>query len=159
MSQLRAAEPPRAIIVLCHGNVCRSPYLEAALRRELAARPGNATHVDSAGFVGPHRQSPELACACAADRGLDLGPHRSRLVTREMLDAADLVLVMDESQRDALSRDYPELKGRVVITGDLDPERGTRTIADPWGKPRDAFEESFRRLDRCAQALGRALQR
>jgi protein-tyrosine-phosphatase len=66
---------------------------------------------------------------------------------------------MDESQRDTLRRDYPELRARVVITGDLDPEPGTRTIADPWGKPRDTFEDSFRRLDRCAQALVRVLKR
>ena len=147
------------ISVLCYGNVCRSPYLEAALRHELATLRNNNTRVDSAGFVGPHRPSPELALACAADHGLDLAPHRSRLVTPEILEAADLVLVMDESQRDTLSRDYPKLKARVVIAGDLDPERGTRTIADPWGKPRQAFEASFRRLDRCAKALVRAIQR
>lgn len=158
VAMLRRIEQPKHVTVLCYGNVCRSPYLEAVLR-ERFARNGGAISVDSAGFVGPHRQSPDLARDCARARGLDLDPHRSRLVTDEILERADCVLVMDHGQRQRILMQFPRYRGAVIVTGDLDPKRGPRTIEDPWGRPRAVFERSFARLDRCAESLVAALSR
>src|SRR5204863_125055 len=84
---------PRTILVVCHGNICRSPYLAAVLRRAL-----RDVQIVSAGFVGPGRPVPEHSLAIGQRKGLDLAAHRSQLLTPEQLKRADLVLVMDSRQ-------------------------------------------------------------
>jgi protein-tyrosine phosphatase len=155
LAQLAGRARPRRVLVLCHGNVCRSPYLEVVLQ---AAMPDVV--VESAGFVGPDRPSPELAAEVATAHGYDLSAHRSKLVTDEMVARADIVLVMDEPQLRNVVADHRASPSRVVIVGDLDPApRSVRTIPDPWKKPRSAFEESYTRLDRCAAAFAAAFER
>jgi protein-tyrosine phosphatase len=154
LRRLSRMSRPRAILVVCHGNICRSPYLEAVLRREL---PDIA--VSSAGFIGSDRRVPAVSLEVSAHRGLDLTNFRSRLVSPESVRDADLVIVMEPDQaRHILSR-FRISRARVVIAGDLDPKRSaTRAIADPWMQPVEAFEASFDRLDRCAEALIGALR-
>ena len=116
--------------------------------------------VESAGFVGPDRAAPALAADVATAHGYDLSAHRSKLVTAEMVERADVVLVMDEEQLRNVVAEHRAMASRVVIVGDLDPlPRSVRTIPDPWKKPRSAFEESYTRLDRCAAAFAAAFER
>ena len=155
LERLRDLPAPRAILVVCHGNLCRSPYAAAALRR--ACESAKITvQVASAGFVGPQRQPPAEAIAAAASRGATLESHRSRLIGREMIDAADLVVVMDSRQAAAVSA--PRLGARrVVVLADLDPESTARAIRDPFGQVRAAFDECYERIDRCVAELVRGL--
>lgn len=150
--QLRRARP-RSILVVCHGNICRSPYLEAVLRSLLPE-----VRVSSAGLIGPGRSVPAHGISVAHRRGLDLTVHRSRLLTREVLASVDLVIVMDEAQARYLVQAVGILEDRVIIAGDLDPMAGTRGIRDPWLEPLDVFETSYARLDRCGAALAESLQ-
>jgi protein-tyrosine phosphatase len=144
--RIRAMKNVRNILVICHGNICRSPYLEAVLRASL---PDAA--VSSAGFVGAGRGVPPNSSEVAGRTGLDLSGHKSRLITGDILDGADLLIVMGEDQARALRLGFgvpPEL---IVVAGDLDPESNHgRAILDPWGQPVAAFEASFHRLDRIA---------
>jgi protein-tyrosine phosphatase len=150
---LRRIGPPQRVLVICYGNVCRSPYLEAVLARRLLQ-----TAVVSAGFVGPGRGVPEHSQSLAALRGLDLRNHRSQLITPALAKSADLVIVMDTPQARAMARRFGVAEERILQIGDLDPEAGAgRTIADPWGKSRTEFESCFNRLDRCAAELVRVV--
>src|SRR5690348_16475483 len=72
---------PGNILVLCHGNICRSPYAAHALVRALPGPARAAFPVDSAGFIGPDRSSPPQALDAAARVGVDLSQHRSKLIT------------------------------------------------------------------------------
>jgi protein-tyrosine phosphatase len=147
--RLHGMRRPRSILVICHGNICRSPYLEALLKRSLPD-----VQVSSAGFVGAGRGVPEHSTTVAGKAGLDLSTHRSRLLTRDILASADLLIVMDGRQLQALTRGFGVPAERVVVAGDLDPLPGaTRAIKDPWGKDLPAFESSFVRLERCAESL------
>jgi protein-tyrosine phosphatase len=144
--QIRTTPRPKSIVVICHGNICRSPYLEAVLRASLPE-----VSVSSAGFVGAGRGVPPASTEVATRRGLDLSTHRSRLITSDILEQADLLIVMDEDQARALRVGFGVPPDVIVVAGDLDPESGHgRTIQDPWGQPVAAFESSFRRLDRIA---------
>ncbi len=153
--RLSSATRPRRILVVCHGNVCRSPYMQAVLQKSLPN-----LSVTSAGFFASDRAVPEIAVAIGARRGLDLSGYRSRPLTKSTVDAADLVVVMDAEQARHLARLFPVNRARIVVAGDLDPQfRGNRGIADPWNRTRHVFESSFDRLDRCASSLVRMLQR
>jgi protein-tyrosine phosphatase len=139
----------RTILVVCHGNICRSPYLEAVLRRELPA-----VSVTSAGLVGPDRPVPKNSLTVTAERGLDLSTFRSRPLSRVNAREIDLVIVMDPGQERHLSHVYGVSPKRLFVAGDLDPVRAaTRAIQDPWRQSVDVFRASFDRLDRCAATI------
>ncbi|MGH7541123.1 MAG: hypothetical protein ACRELC_09000, partial [Gemmatimonadota bacterium] len=148
---------PEKLLVLCLGNICRSPFAEAALRRELRRRGLEAVEVRSAGFVLPGRMSPTEARDAARARDLDLGAHRSAVVTPDLAGWADLVLVMSRAQR----RRVHALYGRgvpVELLGDFDPgpiER--RAIIDPVERPREVFERVYDRIASCCASLADCL--
>jgi protein-tyrosine phosphatase len=144
---------PRRILVVCHGNLCRSPYLQAVLQRSL---PDIA--VTSAGFVGSDRAVPQISVALSAQRGLDLSRYRSRPITQSKISGADLVIVMDPDQARLVARMFRVKRDRIVIAGDLEPMFETsRAIRDPWNQSIEAFGSTFDRLDRCAATLVRLL--
>jgi protein-tyrosine phosphatase len=139
----------RSIIIVCYGNVCRSPYLEALLQRELPQ-----IRVTSAGFVSPGRPVPPHSLTLSRARGLDLTAHSSRPIARANVAGTDLVIVMDSEQARRIAREYRISPDRIVVAGDLDPIIcETRAIRDPWGQPVEVFASSFDRLDRCATTL------
>ncbi len=155
---LRALGTGRGILILCHGNICRSPYAGAVLTRRLAQHGLEAARVDSAGFIGPDRPPPDLALEVARHRGYDLRSHRSRLVTAEVLAAADLVLVMDQAQWRRLGPWLGANPPRILLLGDFDPEPiATRAIRDPVDGPPELFEEVYNRLERCLGTVVGAL--
>jgi protein-tyrosine phosphatase len=154
LRRLANAKPVRRILVVCHGNICRSPYLEAVLQRGLPDAV-----ITSAGFVGRDRPVPENSIAVSAQRGLDLSRHRSRPITQSKINDADLVIVMDAAQARQVARMFRVKRERIVIAGDLEPTFETgRAIRDPWKQSIEVFESSFDRLDRCAAMLVGALQ-
>ena len=146
---------PRNILVVCYGNICRSPYLEAVLQRALPD-----VQISSAGFFGPGRPVPKFSLALAERRGLDLSAYRSRPITRKNIGEADLLLVMDAYQARRLESMFSVPASRIIVTGDLDPlPASTRAVEDPWQQPLEVFEASFDRLDRCARTLSAVLRR
>jgi len=152
--RLLIARPPRQILVVCHGNLCRGPYLQAVLQRRL---PDVA--VTSAGFVGSDRAVPRISVVLSAQRGLDLSRYRSRPLTQSKISDADLVIVMDAEQARRIATMFRVQRERIVIAGDLEPMFETsRAITDPWNGSVETFKSSFDRLDRCAATLERVLR-
>lgn len=150
LRRLQCGAPPRAVLFLCHGNICRSPFAAAAARRRLPA----SVAVASAGFVGSDRPSPPEAVAVAAERGIDLVPHRSQLIALEHIRDVDLVFVMDRWQRRRVLSGRPGLRGRVELLGDLDPGAiATRAVLDPVGQAEQAFRACYDRIERCVAAF------
>jgi protein-tyrosine phosphatase len=146
---------PRSILVVCHGNVCRSPYLHAVLQRAFSD-----VAVSSAGFIGRDRPVPTLSLEVSARRGIDLSRFRSRALTLANVQWADLVIVMDPGQARYIERVFLGRPEKVVVAGDLDPAASpTRAIRDPWMQSVHVFESSFDRLDRCAATLVTVLSR
>lgn len=126
-----------SILVVCVGNICRSPMAEALLRRQLQ---GKATSVASAGLgalVG-HTADP-LAQALMAERGIDISPHRARQLGTAELAAVELVLVMEGWQQREIEKKFPQARGKVYRLGHW----GDFEIEDPYRKPRQAFEQAL----------------
>ena len=150
LRRLAAAGGPRSVLFVCYGNICRSAYAAAVASQRLSAE----VEVKSAGFFGPDRPSPGEAIAVAAERRVDLAGHRSRLVTSELLESADVVVVMEQRQRRRLLVANPAIASRVYLLGDLDPHRTSRRdVLDPYGEPLTAFRSCFDRIERCVAAL------
>lgn len=153
--RLRRGPSPSSILVLCDGNICRSPFAEALLMLELGTDSG--AEVTSAGFIGPGRETPPEGVETAHRMGVDLTGHVSRSVNRSMLRDADLIVVMDKRQGRAV-RGLVDEKS-IIMLGDLDPlPPRRRAIADPWGRGPAAFEASYARIQRCILTLAESVR-
>lgn len=134
------------ILVLCTGNICRSPVAEAMLKAHL---PGK--HVESAGLgaLVDHSADP-LAAELAERAGLNIRKHRARQVATEHLRRADLILVMSENQRAQVRSQDPAAAGKTMLLGHWLP--GKPDVPDPYKKSREAFEHVHNMLDNAVQA-------
>lgn len=82
------------VLVVCTGNICRSPMAEGLLRHRFDQR-GIDARVHSAGLVTEDRPASEAGVEAMARRGIDISGHRSRRVVAVMVDSADLVIAME----------------------------------------------------------------
>ncbi|MCA9711785.1 MAG: ATP-grasp domain-containing protein [Myxococcales bacterium] len=138
----RLLRPVKRVLVLCYGNICRSPFAASRLQ---ALRPDLV--VEGAGFHEREgRRSPVEIVEAAAKRGLDLADHRSRVVRYEDLEAADLVLVMDRDQARRIRQASRDVWARTHFLGLFRPG-GKPEIADPYGGGRDAAEQALDEID------------
>src|SRR5207249_10676249 len=138
----------KQILLVCTGNICRSPLAAALLQRALAQRGINDLEVSSAG-TGAWDGAPvsEGAYLVGLERGLDLSSHRARLLTRELVDAADLILTMARHHRARVD----ELGGEshVFVPGEYAGREGDEAgVSDPVGGNLEGFR------DTCAATAG-----
>jgi sulfate adenylyltransferase len=109
------ATKPFRVLFVCTANICRSASLEALARR---AAPGDTDLVfSSAGTHGWTDHAVEDAMRAALPADLDTADFRSRPLTRQILEEADLVLTAEVAHRSFILDDQPELFRRVFTLG------------------------------------------
>jgi protein-tyrosine-phosphatase len=138
----------REILMVCYGNICRSPMaevlLQAALDRVLG--PGHRFVVTSAGthaFDGGPASSPGVAAMAA--RGLDLSRHRSRPVTKALIRRADRVVCMTAGHRASVLDLVPEAADKTQTLGD--------DVPDPLGGSLEYYEAVAALIEARVEAL------
>ncbi|MDW6003104.1 low molecular weight protein-tyrosine-phosphatase [Vibrio mangrovi] len=137
------------ILIVCAGNICRSPYAEKRLQQLMPS-----CDISSAGLVTEKSaltDSPVSAEAqnIAGTLGIDLTGHRARQVTAVMLSSCDLILAMSQNQIDTLARMFPESRHKVMLFGHW---IGVSHIEDPHQKSLTVFQQVYSVLDRAATA-------
>jgi protein-tyrosine phosphatase len=150
MTQHPAADslPTRHVLVVCAGNICRSPTAEAVLRVLGAGDPTVDLEVRSRGThdwnVG--RRAHPTMTRIAAERGYDLSGHIAAQVSPDDLAWAEDVLVMDDENYQQLARRYPNLIHHVRL---LD----ATGIPDPWLVDQDpAYADALDRIEQAVRA-------
>lgn len=108
------------ILLLCTGNICRSPIAEGFLKRHLEDRGIMGVTVSSAGVSGleGYPADPE-AVRTSAEQGVDISKHRARRVNARMIDSADLVLTMTADQRKKANRLVPAATDRTFTLKEI----------------------------------------
>jgi protein-tyrosine-phosphatase len=120
------------LLVLCFGNICRSPLAAAFATEALGDRP---VQVSSGGFYpGSDRPCPQFVCSAAESLGIDLTKHRSRCVNAEMMERADLVVAMDLRNYRLIKQRFPRFLRKTVLLGLYQPDPEIE-IRDPYDSP------------------------
>ncbi len=145
----------RSILLVCTGNTCRSPLAEAMTRR-LAAERGLDVIVSSAGTSAwEGAPASDGSILVGLERNLDLSSHRARVLTRELVTDATIVLGMSEhhaAQALALGGE-----GKVYVLADYAAGSDTgHSIHDPFGAGLDAYR---RMADEIDAEIPRVLER
>jgi protein-tyrosine phosphatase len=137
----------KRILIVCVGNICRSPMAEALLREHLRGRDVTIESAGLAALVG--KPIDVDAGAVLAGHGLAADAHCARKLTPELVSAADLVLVMDQRQLSAVRAIAPQATGKTFLLGRW---IGDADIPDPYGQTRLVFEETFALIRRAVEA-------
>jgi protein-tyrosine phosphatase len=138
------------LLMVCLGNICRSPTAEAVLRAKLFdAGLAHRVFVDSAGTGGWHVGDPPdpRSQRHAARRGYDLSPLRARRVTPDDFDRFDYILAMDEDNLADLRRLAPDQNGRASLGLFAAVE-----VPDPYSGTPASFERVLDLVEAAADA-------
>tara|TARA_Y100000588_G_C14280890_1_gene937049 strand:- start:16532 stop:16972 length:441 start_codon:yes stop_codon:yes gene_type:complete len=142
------------ILVVCVGNICRSPTGERLLKRLLPSK-----QVASAGLSAEKsrligKSADRTAIVVASENGVDVEGHQAQQVTPQLCAQYDLILVMEKGHMEALTQISPEARGKTMLFGQW---IGQQDIPDPYRQSREAFEHAYKLLDEAAQAWAKKL--
>jgi protein-tyrosine-phosphatase len=146
----------KRILLVCTGNICRSPLAAALMQRVVAERAVDGIEVSSAG-TGAWDGAPasEGAYLVALEQGLDLSGHRARLLTRDLVDQSSLILTMARHHRARVDELGGE--GRVFVLGEYAGRSGEAAeVSDPFGGDMDVYRDTCAEL---ATLVGSAVDR
>ncbi|MEJ2232530.1 MAG: low molecular weight protein arginine phosphatase [Syntrophobacterales bacterium] len=145
----------RNILFVCAGNICRSPMAEWQLKALLRENPITGMQVGSAGLIAlPDNAASFNAVRVARENSISLEEHRARLVNTELIDNADLVLVMESHQGHELIANHPQASEKILLLRHFarygSRERG---ISDPYGRNLEAYRFCFEDIKECVESL------
>lgn len=145
------------VLLVCMGNICRSPTAEGVLRQFIINNKlGDKVEVDSAGTHGYHvGEAPDSRTQrAAAVRGYNLSQLRARKVAHQDLDYFDLILAMDRSNLDNLRRmAMPEQQGKIRLFMEYARNFEDDEVPDPYYGLGHGFDLVLDMVEDASQGL------
>jgi len=131
------------VLFVCTGNTCRSPMAEALARERMERGWDGKVEFSSAGTLDLESSAASpLAVEVLSEMGIDLNNHRSTHLNEEIIKSADLIVAMAQRHRDVITMMVPEAEDRVILLGELDPNREETDIRDPIGGDREIYRQA-----------------
>ncbi|QDP01954.1 low molecular weight protein-tyrosine-phosphatase [Thalassotalea sp. PS06] len=124
------------ILVVCVGNICRSPAAQNILRQQLPEK-----HIHSAGLgalVG-HDIEENMAALLEQD-GYEHNGHQARQINEQLVASADLILVMEQRHLSSIRSKFPTASGKTMLLGKWN---GDEEVPDPYRRSQEIFEISY----------------
>jgi protein-tyrosine phosphatase len=148
-----------AVLLVCLGNICRSPLAEAAVR-EAADEAGLDLEVDSAGTGGWHAgDAPDRRAQAVAKRhGIDISGYRARQVTAADFTRFTHIVALDGDNLADLRRLAPAgATATISLLLDHVPGREGQGVRDPYYDNVDGFDTTWADVSAGARGLVRAI--
>jgi protein-tyrosine phosphatase len=137
----------KRVLIVCVGNICRSPTAEFLLRSRLHHV---ATIVESAGLAAVIGSPIDpVAEVLLVEHGSTGASHVARQITQALISSADIVLAMEKRHVSAVHAMAPHARGKTFLLGRW---QGDAEIADPYGQPRAAFEQAYKQMDEAIES-------
>ena len=141
------------ILILCIGNICRSPIAEA-LFADRFKQASLDTVTSSAGLAAlVAKPADTVGQALMLERGFDISNHRARQISPEILFGSDLILTMTTDQQKQVELKYPSTCGRVHRLG----KWGCYDVPDPFQRPKLVFEQALALIEQGVDEWYRTL--
>jgi protein-tyrosine phosphatase len=132
----------KRVLVVCVGNICRSPTAEYLLKARLAQ--GGCEIISAGTNALVNRPMDPTAALVLEEHGIDGSAHRGQQLTTDLMRSSDLILTMEKSHIAAVTRGAPEVIGKVFLLGKWQADV---EIPDPYGRQRPAFDHAYRLID------------
>jgi protein-tyrosine phosphatase len=145
------------ILMVCLGNICRSPLAEGILRQKLELHEKNNVLVDSAGTAPYHigEHPDKRSEANSKKHGVDISKHLGRQFQVHDFDQFDIIYAMDQSNYEsiiALSRSDSDKAKVKLILNELHPGKN-ESVPDPYFGGEEGFELVFNLLDKASDCI------
>ncbi len=144
------------ILVVCLGNICRSPLAEGVLRGKFEKYHIKGT-IDSAGVINFHSGSPpdERAIRVAHENGVDISKQRARAFKKSDFEQYDLILTMDQDVQMELSRftDSDKNREKVKLFLEYAESEGSLAVPDPYYGNLEGFRTVFEMIDLASENI------
>jgi protein-tyrosine phosphatase len=144
------------ILMVCLGNICRSPLAEGIMAAKVANN-GLGWQVDSAGTNGYHNNEPphHLSQKVARQNGIDISRQRSRLFVKEDFDRYDIIYAMagdviEEIKYISKEKFNPQ---KVKLMMNEWRPGSNQDVPDPWYGSENGYHEVFKMLDMACDAV------
>ncbi|MGF1714564.1 protein tyrosine phosphatase [Photobacterium chitinilyticum] len=138
------------ILVVCVGNICRSPSGEYLLKKLLPNKDVASAGVGA--LVG--KPADSMATEVAQENGISLEGHVAQQLTSQLCSEYDLILVMEKGHIEAVTKIAPEARGKTMLFAQW---IGQHDIPDPYRQSREAFDHAYSLIDEAASAWAKKL--
>jgi len=157
-NEANAPAAARSFVFVCFGNIMRSAMAEFLMRKtlnETAPEETEKVGIVSAGLhANPGREAHPWMQEAAAELGLSLASHRAKLLTREMVDAADAVFAMDFQNKAELLTLYPDAANKIyMLSAYAEGAWRCREIPDPYLGDLEVTRHCAKELQICIRNL------
>jgi protein-tyrosine phosphatase len=149
----------KRVIVVCTGNICRSPMAAGLLAHHLPEDLRSTIEVTSAGTNALQGYpAQDYAVETMSRIGVDICGHRARQLTKEMACSADLILAMEMGHLWFVQRWGEIQQHRMRLLLEFDPKARSRQVADPYGGPLSAYQTCLKTLQPAIEGVVNALR-
>ena len=150
------------VLMVCLGNICRSPLAEGILRQKIEEKKISNVFVDSCGTSDYHiGQTPDKRTQHnAIKHGTDLSNLRGRQFIRSDFDSFDKIFVMDSSNKEdvlALARNNED-KNKVELLLNITHPNNNLGVPDPYFGGANGFEDVYILVDAACEKLSDSLR-
>lgn len=145
------------VLMVCLGNICRSPLAEGILRSKVDS---DSVFVDSAGTAGYHVGNPpdKRSIAVARKYGLNIADQKCRKFSKADFSEFDHIYVMDRSNYSDVSNlaaNHEEAQKVKLLLSEV--KLGIQEVPDPYYGGNDGFENVYQMIDEACEAIAKKL--
>lgn len=135
------------ILMVCAGNICRSPTAEYVLKNKLTDRNIQISSAGLTALVG--KPADSQAQKLALEHGIDMSPHQGQQISTSLVTSNSVILVMEQRHLQDLCHRYPQARGKTFLLGKW---INNQEIPDPYRQSREAFEHVYKLIDSACSA-------